>query len=800
MRREVLLVLAGLCLSLCGGLRSGSIALAQAPSSVTGGETDQRRIEEIVVHARRRDELLEDVPVSVTAIGAETLQQIGATHIDDIQLLVPNLQFRRSAIAPAAPIFIRGIGQQDEALAFDQGVGVYVDGVVLSRSIGLLLDLVDVEQIEVLRGPQGTLFGRNTVGGAISVSTVKPTEDFEMYAMVRAGNFDTVDTQVTINAPVSLGTSKDFLLSRFTFVSENSDGYMKNTLRDEYFGDYNALGFLGSLRLLVTDGLTIDLSGSWERNHRRGTGAQCVPVQIPPDPQIAAIAEAFYPGYQESCGRQSPFRFQADDHAVADLESYGLWGTGNWDLGPVGVLDSLSLKSITAWRQQRSRYRVDTDFQEFPIILSSHMGGSDPLGTDGEPVFARQVSQEVQASATALDERLSTVGGAFFFWEDADDTTGLTAFRYNAAGDDLLGVGTSVSEVDIDNWSWALFGQTTVDVTDWLSVTGGVRYTEDHKGLSKLEKYPLLADPDPRVDADEHKTFAEWTPMASLALTVPDGLLDSLRIDHLMGYFSYARGFKGGGFNAITGSQVPEGETATRLDNFKPEKVDSFEIGFKSLAFDWLAFNTALFLAKYDDIQVVVGKLVPGDGDTLPTMLRVVRNAARATIRGLEIEALARPWNGLTLAGSLGLLDAEFDKFDNAQSDLTGEDIDRGGESFPNVPDLQAHVSIQYELPIGAGVDWVAGTLTPRLDWYYQSEVHYAGPELEALVQDGYNLVDVRLGYELLHDRITLALWSKNLLDETYFSGGGPFATLQGNVIRFTSLPRTYGGEIHLRF
>lgn len=763
-------------------------------AAVAAGEEPPPAIEEIVVRARKRDERLLDTPVSVTAVTTAELEQLGAVRIDDIQIAVPNLQFRSSAIAQAQSIFLRGVGQQDEGLAFDQGVGLYVDGVPLSRSIGLLLNLVDVEQIEVLRGPQGTLFGRNTVGGAINVRTVRPHDEVEGRVWVRAGNFDSVDTQATLNVPIDIGWLEDRLFSRFTFASRNSRGYVKNLERDEYLSDLNDFGFLGALRFTPVEALAIDVRGAWERSHRRGIGGQCS-FESEAEPSVLAIARAFYPGFEQSCEAQTPYRVRADTNQLSDLESYGTWVDGVYDLGAISVFDSVSLHSITSWREQRPRYVVDTDFQEFPIIVSSHIGGPDPAGTDGEPAFARQISQEARAQGSAFDERLNVTAGAFFFWDDADDVNGQSGFRYRADGSPGLDIGTSVASLTVDNYSWALFSQASFDVTTWAQLTAGVRYTADQKGLAKREIFPL-AETEPRVDASERRTFEDWTPMASLSLTLPDELAPVF-LEHAMSYFSYARGFKGGGFNALVGSQVAAGEVATELDPFRPEHVDSFEVGIKSAWAPWadgrVQANLALFHADYRDIQVVQTR---SEGLML---LRFVSNAAEATIQGLELETATVPFPDFTIGASLALLDAEYDEFANAENNLTAGSIDRSGESLPNVPDLQAHVSLQYAAAIAGGSRF-GGDLVPRLDWYYQSEVHYSGPEIGSLVQPGYNRLDVRLAYELCDGALTIAAWSQNLLDESYFTGGITFANLYGATARFTAPPRMYGGEVAYRF
>ncbi len=775
--------------------RAALLATAVSFLCVAAAEkVSAQAVEEIVVQARKRDERILDTPVSVSALTRADLGRIGAARIDDIQRSVPNLQFRDSAIAQSQSIFLRGIGQQDEGLAFDQGVGLMVDGVPLSRSIGLLLHLIDVEQIEVLRGPQGTLFGRNTVGGVVNVRAAKPSDETAGEVFVRFGNLELVETRATLNVPIDLGWFEDRLFSRFTFASSNSRGYIRNREDGKYFNDLNDLGFLGSLRFLPTERLRIDVSGSYERSHRRGIGGQCRnEPDAMPNPLALALANQFYPGFVDSCDAQGPYRVRADADPISDLESYGSWMNAVYELGEVAGFSEVTLHSITSWREQRPRYIVDTDFQEFPIIVSAHFGGPDPLGTDGEPAFARQISHEMRVQGAAFEDRLNATFGAFFFWEDADDTNGQSAFRFDANGDPTgIGDGTSVASLEADNYSWALFSQASLDVTEWAQVTAGVRFTADQKGLAKREVFPLVDDP-LRVDASERSTFEDWSPMASLKLTLPEHLAPDV-VDSAMAYFTYANGFKSGGFNALVGSQVDPGDVATTLDRFRPEQVDSFELGTKSAWFDKrLDIVLSVFHADYTDMQVVEAR------SSGLSYTRFVTNAGESTIRGLELELSARPTASLTVTGSLGLLDAKFDEFPSSEDGLAQRTRDRAGEALPNVPDLQTNLTVEYVVDVDLDGP-LAGEVVPRIDWYYQSAVRYAGPEVKSLSQSGYNLLDARLSYELWDGSVTLAAWCRNLLDETYFTGGISFANLYGNTARFTAPPRTYGGELTFRF
>ncbi|MDG2304455.1 MAG: TonB-dependent receptor [Candidatus Binatia bacterium] len=733
-------------------------------------------VEEIVVTARKRAELLEDTPVSVTALGPSTLREAGVTRLDDIQQLVPNLQFLTGRTDQEASVVIRGVRGEGE-IAFDPGVGIYVDGVYLSRTQGAIIDVIDVEQVEVLRGPQGTLFGKNTVGGAINITTVKPQPETTGFVFVRAGSFNTIATRATLNLPIASKALDDRLLARFSVASTNRDGYTDNWFREERWTDRNSLAFLGSLRFLAHDDVTIDVSGTWARNHARSRGGQCVVQNDSPPVRIDEFLEA--------CENSEPFRFGADVASIADVESYGLWGTIAWSVGDVGAVEDLQLKSVSAWREQRPRSRDDIDMTELPVVQLSAVGGG-PL--DGEPGFARQLSQEVQANGQSLDGRINFVAGAFGFWEVAND-----AFTTRIS---LPGIGdvTQVESLtDVDNWNWALYGQVTGDPTDWLSVTAGLRYTEEKKGLSR-NNVDLLAGGSSAA-ASNSAIFTAWTPMASIAMRLPEEYLEALPLEHALSYFTYSRGFRGGGFNGTFGNL-----SSDRLEPFLPETLDSFELGLKTIAWERrLTLNASIFLGKYRDIQK--STIVSGpdeDGDGLPDTIEViVQNAASATNKGAEIELLAIPLDGLLVQGSLGLLDARFDEFESFDR-LTGEPLERGGETFRQAPQLQAHVALQYSFEFaGAGTPWLAGTLTPRLDWYYQSSVHFQEPELTGLIQRGYNLLHARLGYRFDDSRSEVAVWAKNLTDEAYLNWGiPPLAEDLGTVARYFAIPRTVGIEL----
>ncbi len=774
-----------------GALGEAAAARAEAERAAeTGGEVPGLRrktakgVEEIVVQARKRAELLEDTPVSVTALNEDLLREAGVTRLDEIRELVPNLTIRTARSGQDTIVQIRGIGTATGEVVFDPGVGIYVDGVFLPRSLGGLIDVLDVEQIEVLRGPQGTLFGKNTVGGAINVTTIKPREEFEGLAFLRAGNLGRIDTRAMLNLPII----DEQLFGRFAFASTNDQGYTFNTLRDEYWSNRESLSFLGSLRWIPADHVTFDVSGSYSKSHARPKGGQCEFVQ---NTEILGL----YPGYKEECEKSEPFTFQADTHSVFDIESYGLWGTLAYDAGDVGPIDNLEVKSITSWRQQLLRLRNDIDMTGLTVLQLGLMDGG-PL--DSRPGFQQQISQELQANGSAWDDRITFVGGAFWFWEKSD-VAFTTYSQPTIVFPPPLGQPAAIdflSQTTTDNWNWALYTQVTADLTEWLSLTGGVRYTEEKKGATQLNRN--RADPD---DISLPKTgsaiYSAWTPMGSLAARLPEDLLDSTPLDHLMTYFTYSRGFRGGGFNGVINP------FATALDPFEPEFIDSFEIGAKTIAFDRrYVFNLSLFLGKYDDIQVAALR-VRRDPDNPDSTLveRLTQNAAKATTKGVEAELFAVPIDGLQIGGSLGYLDARYDEFPNAVSELSDQLVNRAGQTFNGVPQWQSHIGIQYSMQLPSpGPRWLEGWITPRLDWSYQSEVHFFGEELTRAFQPGYNLLHARLSYDFNDSATQVALWGRNLTDETYAGDASTIANLFGSVAMYSDPPRTYGVELSHRF
>ena len=756
-------------------------AQAQAAEAAGGPVSglDRRaatRVEEIVVSARKRQEALEDTPVAVTALGAEALAASSIQRLDQIGELVPNLNVQQERWGNIALFNIRGVGTGSPDIQFDPGVALYLDGVFFPRAPGSLLNVVDVQQIEVLRGPQGTLFGKNSVGGAVNVTTVKPQAEFGASAMLRPGNLGGLDSEVSLNVPVV----EDVLLSRISFFSTRRNGYVFNTTRDEYNSGINEIAFLGSLRWLPADDLTLDLSGMWTRSHTNGMGGQCVVVRE--DGPVAALTPNLFP----ACRKDTLFSWSSEVAGISDIETAGTWGVLNYDIGDAGVFEDLAIKALGSWQHQTTRLRFDVDGTEEHTAYLSTAGGS-PL--DGAPGPAQQVQAEAQLNGGALDGRLVFVAGLFAQWETAEDN------RTTVVGPPLQSASTTANS-RIRNWTWAPYVQATANVTDWLSLTGGVRYTQDHKSLT-LEQIQPYTGAVIFPESSGSELFTRVTPMGSVASVLPPELLPEA-FDHLLTYFTYAQGFKGGGFNALPGAQG-NADDASLAASFGPETLDSYEFGFKTIALEnRLIFNAAFYWAVYDDIQKIA--IVNTGLNEEVSVQRITENAAKATTRGFEIEVVALPLEGLQISGNIGVTDATYDSFPGAISDYESTPIDRTGESFNNVPRFTSFLALQYSLPIDGGAQILQGWLTPRVEWYYQSEVHLNGPEIAASVQSGYNLFNARLSYDFWDDRAQVALWGKNLADQEYIIFSTPTVSTFGTVVNYAGLPRTFGAELAYRF
>ena len=757
-----------LAASLLGGVATAAFFAAPASAQESDEAVAAPAVADdnvIVVTARRREESIQDVPLSITALSGEQLTKTGTLEITEIAQEVPNLTLEVSrGTNTTLTAFIRGVGQQDPVAGFEAGVGLYVDDIYLNRPQGAVLDVYDVERVEVLRGPQGTLYGRNTIGGAIKYVTAPLPEDTEVKVRGTYGSYNQADLIVTASTPVS-----DSLKVGVSGARLSRGGFGDNLVQDGV-ENYNKDVWAARGTIEFDNGpLFIRLSGDYVKdNSDPRQGHRLLPGALSGAPVLDDV-------YDTRAGL---------DVVEQEVEAYGGGLTIAYELS-----DMLTVKSITGYRKDKSTTPIDFD--------------SLPEADLDVPAIYRnkQFSQELQLLYEG--DRLSGVLGAYYL--DANAFTAFDVALFTTGALPFVGLpGLNAQTLgDVDTETWSIFGDFTYDITDQISLSLGGRYTWD-KRTSRILRTTFIggySDLFPPSDAIPiavtsdflgSATFKEFTPRASLAFKPND--------NHTF-YLTYSKGFKGGGFD-------PRGQTSAAPDldgdgdidyddqyqflSFAPEKVDSYEIGWKaSLLDDRLFISLAAFKGDYTDVQIPgsVGFDTDGDGVS-DSFVGITSNAGDADVNGVEFEGraivgkdFAGPGSRLTFNWALGILDAKYNTFiDSFGNDVADQRV------FQNTPDITANAGFDLGLPIASGIVDFLGSVSLRSD---SSQFELPGP----LDQDGFALVDASIVYTDDSDRWSIGVHGKNLFDKRYIVAGYDFVTgsvlgLEGNLTGFYGDPR----------
>lgn len=725
-------------------------AQSDAAASGTSSETG---VEEIIVTAERREGRLQDTPISITAISASGLEARGIRDLKGLDIATPNLQLnsgRPDGGGSAASATIRGVGQNDFQFPNDPGVGMYVDGVYLARTLGGLMSIVDIERVEVLRGPQGTLFGRNTIGGAINIVTQAPTNDFNGKISLTYGSFNRVEAKGSLNVPLIDGK----LAARLTAGVIKADGIGKQIPTGVELADEDRQIVRFALRGTPSDDVTIDLA--FDYTHQRQHGGAL--FFIPEFPSSAGLIEGLFnpvladmqntqlglPAGSRFDGRwASPSRY--DNFGTAPmrdwLDSGGASLTVKWD-----VDDNLTLKSITAARALKARISNDLDLSPYSVI-----------DTD-DTQHQEQYSQELQAYGSLADGRLDYLLGAYYFKEIARDENfipilpgTLNAFGFEISQKANLGLNVN---------NYAFFGQVSYKLLDNLKLTVGVRQNHESKRFTRMFTHIQGGD----VFIPFQELTASWNSFT------PKFGLDWKPSDDILVYASYAQGFKSGGWNprpigANTGSTP-----------FGPEKIKTYEVGVKTQVDRRLTLNLAGFHSIYSDIQ-----LQALTTDSSGALISDTRNAGRSSIWGAEVELVARPVPEASIQISGSYLG-------NKYTDLNfGTDVQIANK-LPDAPQWTLSVGADYRFDIPG-----LGRLTPRIDAAYRSKTYKDGLNSPAITQPGYWLANARIAFVPAGlAGFELQAYATNLFDQHYINYGQD-VKIQGYAIAGYGRPREVG-------
>lgn len=743
-------------------------AAADQPAAAEAAEPEATG--DIVVTARRTEENVQRVPAAISAFSEKTLDRIQATDTTGLQGAVPNLNVVQGrGSSNAANIFIRGIGQPDALQTFDPAVGVYVDDVYLSRIRGNQLDLLDVERVEVLRGPQGTLYGKNTIGGAIKFVTRKPGQEFRANGSIAVGSYNQFDLKGAVSGPLS-----DTLSAGIAVMRAVRDGYVEDRNNSREYNDRDTVAGRAALAFTPSSSFRFDLAADYAHDDAKlNTGAPInelvhlftptVIVPLEQDPEDYDFTVETTPGLPNS----------------TKMTHWGLSGTAAVDLS-----DQLTLKSISAFRKLHSKDYIDID------ATAAEVG--DVL----VDVHQKQLSQEVQLTYTG--DRLTAVAGLYYLKEDveshqeayADDLVNLTAFR-GILSDLLLGptnFPTFLRTIDDDltTHSYAAYANASYALTDALRLSGGLRWTREEKDYfrttSTFSNSPLLTSVAPFVfEAKDH--WSDLSPMASI---------DYQFSPSTMAYLRYAKGFKSGGFNG----RANEVGSATAYD---PETADSIEAGLKTTIARQLRFNVAVFHNNYKDFQARVSDL---DESTVPpTPLLSVLNAGKLRIRGAELEAAWTPTPELLIDTQIGYLDAEYKDFDDLRFTNFG-----GSRAFQEpafAPKWTMRFGAQYEFDLGGSGDITIGgqaRYRSRHALSVDNTFTNSETEIEGLFQKGYWLADARIVWEDESNRFSVGLYGNNIFDKLYKTDGQEFSSIGNIRTVYFGAPRTFTLRLTARY
>ncbi|MCF8474028.1 MAG: TonB-dependent receptor [Emcibacter sp.] len=688
-------------------------------------------LDEIVVSATKTGKTsLQDTAIAISAFGGNDLVSQGISDVNDLQALVPALNIENNS--SGVQVFLRGVGTNLVFAANDPSVTINLDGVYIGRPFGSIFDFADVEQVEILRGPQGTLWGRNAIGGAINISTKAPSDEFDYTVVAEAGNFGRVMGSAWISGPVI----EDVLSVGVSLRHFEHNGYIEN---------------------IVPGGTDIQ---SAERDSAR------ISAVFTPNDRFKATVRADYTKVQDNWGTYSVLLEPAStvlgnvfglttplaDSVVGDYSKAAannendvdseLWGA-SLDL-EYEVSDAVSLTSLTALRKTDHLIAIDFDATEAEI------GNTSPLTTTAE-----QWTQEFNLVYSS--DNITGIIGAFYIHEDANEVFNIQLLGDNVLAEDpLLGGGVGLLfDTDVVTKSIAIFAQGTYDFSEKLSLTLGMRYTDDTKDIAGSG----IVGGGAFSYSDTFKDSA-FTPKIGL---------EYRPLDNLLVFGSVSNGYKSGGFATTT----------TSSDRYSSESLWAYEVGFKSDMLDnRLRLNGTAFYYDYSDLQVQ--RVVNTSLD--------VDNADKSRVYGAELEVTYSPVESLELGFSATYLDAKYSDFTDSVDDATGLQFDASGQQLSNAPRLSMVASAQYTHELSSGNE-----INARVDGNYQSRIYFTTNNEPLLSQKPYGLVNLSLGYRLQDENLEIQAFVKNAFNKQYVTGAERFIAAGLPAQGFPGEPRVFG-------
>jgi iron complex outermembrane receptor protein len=790
-------------LALHMGISEGNYVFAQ--------DSDSKRIEEVVVSARFREENVQNTPLAITAITGDAMDARGWTDVTNLDDFAPN-----TVIAPlgagwgsTAAAFIRGIGLGDNSLSYEPGVPIYIDDVYYGRPQGAIMDLLDLERVEVLRGPQGTLFGRNAIGGAVRLVSTKPQGDERGKIEVITGT----DNRMDLRGSFDTTLIEDKLFARISASSKTRDGYFdildyecvngagslgsggtgapafgfnngialgseigSTEVRSsdcvvDTLGDDNVQTARVALRWLASEDFEVNFTYDVTHMRQKGPADNYTYMNgdfilwqiwnnVVSEPVFGEgirwddrfITDSDFTGYHRYADPLTQRRWEN----VNDMDHWGASLVVDWDIS-----DNIHLKSVTSYRDLENTYGRDSDGSPLPINHTWDTATHD------------QFTQEFQLTGVAFNDRLEWATGYFMY--DAEDTNANIGTLAPGPISSLDGFDIQQSD------NWAVFAHGTYNIDDRWRISGGLRYTEDEK-VARIYRLNFLTNQTAIPPTEVIVAAEQWSPKIGIDYQISD---------NMMSYASWSTGFRGGGF-------VPRPQNAYQVQAFDVEELDSFEVGLKSDLMDGrVRANLALFMSEYTNQQAPDQRCAPcavEDGGPVPWF--ATGNAGSADIWGIELEGLAQLTDAFRIEFAAGY--QKYHRYPTQAQRASGSfcEYDSRGElcTAPRMPEVTLSVGAEYFTPLHN-----ASSLTWRTDVRYQSEINF-NTDPDNGFQAGYTLVNAKVTWLSPDESWQASLFGDNLTDKLYYHGKlslvGNLGREQGNPARL----RTWGLSLKRNF
>jgi iron complex outermembrane recepter protein len=727
-------------------------------------------MQEILVTARKREETAQAVPLSLRAFSESEVSDRGIARISDLDNATPNLFVEQTSNDNNLRIYIRGVGTDDRSATVDPGVGVYIDGVYQARTFSQNFDVLDIERIEVLRGPQGTLYGRNTTGGTINLVTQKPTGEFGVKFKTEIGTYDVFNNSLAVSFPIV----DEVLSGRVALESKYHGGYFENKFNggDTNFSNDRNVAGRAQFNWIVSENLETTLSV--DRNYRRdrpqgnnlnsvctsATSVFCALGVV--QSALAPLADnRTFEGFQDG-GANGVLGTSVSDRNENVSSNVGVTLTTTYDLG------ESQLKWIAGGRRLEQRELVDLD--------ATSLAFTEVADHD----VNNQLSQEIQYNSSFLGDSLELVSGVYYFREDNKNEQSLR-FASDRSLQSIPIVAllsraqSGDGRTDQTLNTYAAYLNLAYDLTPSLTIDTGLRYSYDHKRFKRLETR-LSGVTTTNSRDTEH--FDDLSPQIGFQWRATD---------ELQFYGKFSRAFRGGGFNGRANGTNP-----LTAEPFDPETVKVSELGLKSSFLDdRVVFNLSGYYTKFDDLQITTFTF---DG---AQFVSLVNNAAKARIVGLEAELFAQPIEGLLLSLGVGTIDTEYLTYREPVLTLNGPTtfVDASDREFKNTPDLSASTSVAYTF-----TTFRDSATTLRLDYAFRDEVFYNTVNNKAISQDKIGLLNGRITWRNVDESIELGFFGRNLLNREYDTFGFDLSGSLGFTNAYPAPPRELGVDLTLRY